>query len=218
MLSKAMQSFPLDADGIWVERAGPGPRGGPALFLDRDGVLVEEVGYLRRPSNLRLLPGVEELLLAARNEGWGIVLVTNQSGIARGYYGWEAFAAVQAALHEQLRRLGVRLDLTLACPFHEEGLGPYRIANHPCRKPNPGMLLKAAKELSLDLARSWILGDQASDIAAGRAAGLAVGVHLASGHGSEPGVRQAALALAKPGYAVKAARDLHEALTLWRKG
>lgn len=214
--------FPLDADGIWLAapRSAPAaPPGRPALFLDRDGLLVEEVNYLHRPEDLRLLPGAAPLLAAAAAAGWARVLVTNQSGIGRGYYGWADFAATEAELERLLAAGGGGLDLVVACPFHGEALPPYDRADHPDRKPAPGMLLKAAARLGLDRARSWILGDQASDIAAGRAAGLAGGVLVLEGHALRPGEREKALAEATEAYRVVAVAGLLEAASLlWPAG
>ncbi|HKY95922.1 MAG TPA: HAD-IIIA family hydrolase [Kiloniellales bacterium] len=200
-----MTDWPL-REGIWLAAAGgakpaAGEPGLPALFLDRDGLLVREVGYLHRPADVRLYPGAAALLLAAARAGWRSVVVTNQSGIGRGLYGWEAFAATQARIEALLAAEGAALDLVVACPFHAEALPPWRVADHPCRKPRPGMLLLAAKTLGLDLERSWILGDQASDMAAGRAAGLAGGGHLATGHGQMERAR--ALREARDGFVVR---------------
>ena len=199
-----MDPWPL-IDGIWLAAPGalspPAPTaGGPALFLDRDGLLVEEVGYLHRPADVRLQPGVAPLLRRAAAAGWARVVVTNQSGIGRGLYGWAEFAATQVQIEALLAAEGAALDLVAACPFHPQARPPWRAAEHPCRKPRPGMLLLAAERLGLDLARSWILGDQASDMAAGRAAGLAGGGHLATGHGLAE--RGKALREARPGYRV----------------
>lgn len=172
----------LTGDGAWLQPLAaipPGPQR-RALFLDRDGVLVDEVGYLHRPEDLRPIPGVSEALRALHAAGWLLVIATNQSGIGRGLFGWADFAAVQTLL---LEALGAPIAMVLACPFHPEGLPPYRHADHPWRKPRPGMLLEAARRLPIDLARSWIVGDQARDMAAGRAAGLAGGIHLLTGHG-----------------------------------
>jgi len=211
-----MDEWPL-IDGVWLAAPGGGaPRPGaargsagrPALFLDRDGLLVEEVGYLHRPQDVRLLPGAAALLRAAEAAGWARVQVTNQSGIARGLYDWAAFAATEARIEALLEAEGARLDLVVACPFHAEGRPPWRVADHPCRKPRPGMLRLAAERLGLDLARSWILGDQASDMAAGRAAGLAGGGHLATGHGAVE--RDRALAQAGEGYPVRPFASLLE--------
>jgi D-glycero-D-manno-heptose 1,7-bisphosphate phosphatase len=182
-----MESWPL-IDGIWLAAPAALPAPGaaasrPALFLDRDGLLVEEVGYLHRPQDVRLQPGAAALLRQAAAADWARVVVTNQSGIGRGLYGWAAFAATQACIEALLAAEGAALDLVVACPFHPQARPPWRAAEHPCRKPHPGMLLLAAERLGLDRARSWILGDQASDMAAGRAAGLAGGGHVATGHG-----------------------------------
>jgi D-glycero-D-manno-heptose 1,7-bisphosphate phosphatase len=173
------------ADGIWnaVYRS-PLDIGGPALFLDRDGVLVDEVGYLHRPGDVRLLPGAADLVRAANRAGVLVVVVTNQAGIGRGYYDWADFEAVRHRIDELLAKDRVRLDAVYACPFHPAALEPYRHATHPGRKPGPGMLLRAGSDLGIDLSRSWIVGDVVEDIQAGRSAGLAGAVHVRSGHGA----------------------------------
>lgn len=198
------------ADGLWCERrrATP-PASRRGLFLDRDGVLVEEVGFLHRPADVRLAPGAAALLAAARAAGWATVVVTNQSGIARGRYGWAEFAATQAELERQLAAAGAPepFDLVLACPHHPEGLAPWRHEDHPARKPNPGMLARALALLGLEAAESWMVGDRASDLEAARRAGLAGGLHLSTGHG-DAAQRARALALAAPGFQVLTADDL----------
>lgn len=158
-------------------------RGRPGLFLDRDGVLVAEVGYLHRPEEVRLIPGAAALTAAANRAGLAAVLVTNQSGIGRGTYGWAEFEATQERISADLAAAGAVLDMVIACPFHPEAQPPYRHPAHPCRKPRPGMILRAAERLGLDLAGSWIVGDRATDLEAGRASGLAGGVHVLTGHG-----------------------------------
>jgi D-glycero-D-manno-heptose 1,7-bisphosphate phosphatase len=195
-----MDTWPL-IEGIWLAAPGgllpqPGPAGRPALFLDRDGLLVEEVSYLHRAADVRLQPGAAGLLRLAAAAGWARVVVTNQSGIGRGLYDWAAFAATQARIEALLAAEQAALDLVVACPFHPQARPPWRAAAHPCRKPGPGMLLLAAERLALDRGRSWILGDQASDMAAGRGAGLCGGGHVASGHG-----------LAERGKALREARN-----------
>ncbi len=192
--------------GLWLElaprpRRGVPGRGVPALFLDRDGVLLADPGYLHRPADTRLLPGLARALRPFAARGWALVVVTNQSGIARGFYGWREFLALQDWLARQLARQGIRLDAVLAAPLHPAGRPPFR-ATHPTRKPGPGMLLAAAEVLRLDLGRSWILGDRLSDLAAGRAAGLAGGLLLA-GRDLPAATGAAALALARPGFAVR---------------
>ncbi|SMF38197.1 D-glycero-D-manno-heptose 1,7-bisphosphate phosphatase [Tistlia consotensis] len=207
----------LQPDGLWCERRRQVPPPSPrALFLDRDGVVVEEVGFLHRPQEVRLAAGAAALCRAARAAGWTVVLVTNQSGIGRGRYGWPEFAATQAEIERQLAAAGAPepFDLVLACPHHPEGIEPYRHADAPGRKPNPGMLARAIELLALEPAASWIVGDRAVDLEAGRRAGLAGGLHLSTGHGRDAGEREQALASATPAYRVLAADDLPAALTL----
>jgi D-glycero-D-manno-heptose 1,7-bisphosphate phosphatase len=143
----------------------------PAVFLDRDGTLNEEVGYLSRAEDLRLLPGAAAAVARLNAHGIPVIVVTNQSGIGRGYYGWEAFAAVMGRMEALLAAERARIDAVYASPHHEEGHGEYAVADHPDRKPNPGMLLRAAEEHGLDLTRSWMVGDKAIDVEAGHRAG-----------------------------------------------
>lgn len=163
----------VTADGNWLEvrrrPTGPAPR--PALFLDRDGVLIEDRGYVGRVEAVRLQDGAVGLLEAVAARGWCAVIVTNQSGIGRGYYGWEDFAKVQAEIYRQLGVAAAIIDAVAACPFYPE---------HPWRKPAPGMLLAAAGLLPIALESSWILGDREKDLEAGRAAGLAGGMLLSA--------------------------------------
>lgn len=143
----------------------------PAVFLDRDGTLNEEVGYLARAEDLRLLPGAATAVAELNARGIPVVVVTNQSGIGRGYYGWPDFEAVMGRMGELLAEEGARVDAVYAAAHHEQGVGEYAIADHPDRKPNPGMLQRAAEEHGLDLHRSWMVGDKAIDVEAGRRAG-----------------------------------------------
>jgi D-glycero-D-manno-heptose 1,7-bisphosphate phosphatase len=211
-------------DGIWMRGTGAarGTSPRPALFLDRDGTIVEEVGHLHRPEDVRLIGGAADVIAAANTLGVPVIVVTNQSGIGRGLFGWADLVAVEERIEAQLAVLGARVDAVLACPFHHEGRAPYRHPDHPARKPNAGLLLRAADAFALDLASSWIVGDRAGDMGAGRAAGLAGGIHVATGWGSEPGERDAALAWAGCGYPVLGASSIAEARTvlagLARKG
>jgi D-glycero-D-manno-heptose 1,7-bisphosphate phosphatase len=142
-----------------------------------------------------------------------VIGVTNQPGIGRGLFGWADLVAVEARIEAALAVQGARLDAVLACPFHRDGQPPYRYPDHPARKPNAGLLLRAAGAFAIDLRSSWIVGDRAGDMGAGRAAGLAGGMHVATGWGSEPGEREAARACAGSGYrvlelgSIAAARD-----------
>jgi len=143
----------------------------PAVFLDRDGTLTEEVGYVNHPKRLRLQPRSAEAVRRLNNAGIAVVVVTNQAGIARGYFSEDVLAAVHAALVSQLKDEGAYLDGIYACTHHPTaGEPPYRTVCN-CRKPRPGLLLRAAVELGLDLSRSTLVGDRASDVVAGRAAG-----------------------------------------------
>ena len=143
-----------------------------ALFLDRDGVINEEVGYLSRREDVRFLPGLAAMCRTAQALGYVLVVVTNQSGIARGYYTTADFEELMAWMREELGREGVRIDAVYHCPYHpEHGVGEYR-REHEDRKPSPGMLRRAAAELSLDLGRSLMVGDRCSDVAAANAGGL----------------------------------------------
>lgn len=169
----------------------PGPDPRPTLFVDRDGTLVEQVHYLADPERVRLIDGAAEAVAAMRAAGWRVAIVTNQSGIGRRHYDWRDFAAVQAEMLDRFAAAGAGFDLVAACPFYPA---------HPWRKPEPGMLLAAAEALPIDLARSWIAGDKAGDLAAGRAAGLPAGALVATGYG--PGERDAAAALAGEGFEV----------------
>ncbi len=183
-------------------------RGRPALFLDRDGVLVAEVGYLHRPEDVRLVPGAAALIVAANRAGLATVLVTNQAGIGRGTYGWAEFQATQERISADLAAAGAALDMVLACPFHPEAEPPYRHPDHPCRKPRPGMIQRAAERLGLGLSGSWIVGDRAIDMAAGRAAGLAGGAQVLTGHGAAE--RDAALEVATGRFRVLGAESVAE--------
>ena len=120
----------------------------------------------------------------ANARGLAVVIVTNQAGIGRGYYGWRDFAAVQEAILGALAAAGARIDAIFACAHHPAGNPPYAHPNHPARKPNPGMLLRAAQALDLDLGRSWLIGDKTIDLEAARAAGLAGALHVLTGHGA----------------------------------
>lgn len=156
---------------------------GGALFLDRDGVIVEEVNYLHRVEDLQLIPGAAAAISRANARSIPVVIVTNQSGVGRGYYDWAAFAALQNELLKRLGEDGATVNMVLACGYHKDAAPPYRSDNHPWRKPRPGMLQSAAETLGFDLARSWLVGDSHSDIDAARNAGLAGAVHVLSGHG-----------------------------------
>jgi D-glycero-D-manno-heptose 1,7-bisphosphate phosphatase len=143
-----------------------------ALFLDRDGVVNEEVGYLHRVEEVRFVDGIFSLCRTAMRLGYKLIVVTNQAGIARGYYSEEDFYALMEWMRDALRTEGVQLDAVYHCPFHpEHGVGQYK-REHEDRKPGIGMLLKGATELGVSLAESVMVGDRCSDVGAANAAGL----------------------------------------------
>lgn len=142
------------------------------LILDRDGVVNEDRGYVHRIADCCFTEGIFAMTAAFAARGFAIVIATNQSGIGRGLYGEAEYAALMDWIHAEFGRNGVAIAGTYHCPDHPTaGIGRYRRDN-PWRKPQPGMILQAAVDLSLDLARSWTVGDRDSDIVAGRAAGV----------------------------------------------
>ena len=143
-----------------------------ALFLDRDGVMNEEVGYLHRFEDVRFVAGIVPLLKAANRLGWFVCVVTNQAGIGRGLYSEAQFQELMREMRTALLEQGARVDAVYFSPFHpEHGIGEYR-RETDCRKPGPGMLLRAAREHLLDLRQSIMIGDRCSDMLAGAAAGV----------------------------------------------
>lgn len=143
----------------------------PALFLDRDGVINVDHAYVCRHEDFDWMPGVFETARVAAELGLAIIVVTNQAGIARGYYDESQFLALTYWMSCAFAQAGAPLTAVYFCPYHPEGLPPYnRISDH--RKPAPGMLLHAARDHHIDLAASALIGDQPTDVAAGRAAGL----------------------------------------------
>lgn len=144
----------------------------PAAFLDRDGVLNVDHGYVGHVEQFEWLPGVPQALRRLQRAGYALVVVTNQSGIARGLYTESDLARLTQHMRAELTTHGVTLDALYYCPHHPEaGVIDYRQACD-CRKPRPGMITRAIDELRLDAARSCLFGDNARDIAAGRAAGI----------------------------------------------
>lgn len=149
-----------------------------ALFLDRDGVINVNHGYVHQAEHTDWLPGIFELCRDALALGYLPVVATNQAGIARGYYDERTFLAYTAWVHEQFVSHGVRLLATYYCPHHPtEGQPKYRKVCE-CRKPGPGMLVRAAADLALDLGKSILIGDSDSDLLAARAAGVGTAVKV----------------------------------------
>lgn len=141
------------------------------VFLDRDGTVTEEVGYVNHVSRLRLLPGAAEGIRLLNDAGVPVLLATNQAGVARGYFDEALLKAVLGRLEALLAAEGARLDALYYCPHHPTaGVPPWR-AQCDCRKPKPGMLLRGAKEFGLDLSACWVVGDKISDTGFARNAG-----------------------------------------------
>lgn len=164
----------------------------PAAFLDRDGVINRERGYVHRPADFELLPGVTEGMARLRAAGYLLVVVTNQAGIARGLYDAAAFEQLTQYMRDLLQAAGVTVDAVYHCPHHPTaGVGAYRV-ECVCRKPAPGMLLAAAQQLGIDLPASVLVGDKSSDIEAGRRAGVSRCVLVTSGHATEEADRAVA--------------------------
>jgi D-glycero-D-manno-heptose 1,7-bisphosphate phosphatase len=142
-----------------------------ALFLDRDGTLVYPGHYPSRPEDLRLYEGIGPELQMLQKAGFKLVVVTNQAGIARGYFTESDLCRMHEYLAEVLAQFAVHLDGIYYCPHHPEGVVSELAIRCACRKPQPGMLLQAARDLSIDLQRSWLVGDILDDIEAGNTAG-----------------------------------------------
>jgi D-glycero-D-manno-heptose 1,7-bisphosphate phosphatase len=155
----------------------------PAVFLDRDGTLIEEVGYLDRLERMAIFPWTLEAMRLLHRAGFRVIVTTNQAGVARGYFGEDFVARAHAHLDSLVRSAGGEVAGYYYCPHHPEAdVREYRRACE-CRKPAPGMLLQAAREHDIDLSRSFAVGDRWSDVEAGTRAGVRT-VLVLSGYGS----------------------------------
>jgi D-glycero-D-manno-heptose 1,7-bisphosphate phosphatase len=209
---KSPGQYPLNSDGVWCQiLALPSP-GKPALFLDRDGAVVEDAGYLSRVEDVSIIPGAAGVIAAANKRRVPVVIVTNQAGIGRGYYGWAQFEAVQEAIVAALATKGAEISAVYACAHHPQAYGPFAHPDHPARKPNPGMLLQAASDLALDLKASWLVGDKAIDVEAAKRAGIAGALQVATGYGVAE--RHLAANLKAPTFEVRFGRSIVDAGTL----
>lgn len=143
-----------------------------AVFIDRDGTISEEVGYVNHPSRFKLFPYSAEAIKLLNESGWLAILVTNQAGVARGYFTEDVIHSVHRQLTSELEAAGARLDGIYFCAHHPTvGEPPYRV-DCECRKPKPGLIMQAAQDFSIDLTQSWMVGDRYSDIEVARNAGL----------------------------------------------
>jgi D-glycero-D-manno-heptose 1,7-bisphosphate phosphatase len=143
-----------------------------AVFLDRDGTIIEDVGYLNTPAEIKFIPGSIAAIKKLKEAGYKVVVITNQAGVARGLITEDMLQTIDKTLHKWILNSGTHLDALYYCPHHaEHGVYPYKQACE-CRKPHPGLLLKAQKDLNIDLAQSFMVGDKATDIEAGQRAGV----------------------------------------------
>ena len=162
---------------------------GKAVFLDRDNTVIEDPGYISDPKVVKLLPGVELAIKSLSQCGYKLVVVTNQSGIARGLLTEQTLEKIHAEMRRQLSERGAHLDAIYYCPFHPEGTIEEYAKESDLRKPQPGMLQLGAKELDIDLSQSWMVGDSARDIEAGQRAGCkTIRVRSRADHHATPGL------------------------------
>lgn len=154
----------------------------PAVFIDRDGTISEEVGYINHPSRFRLFPYTAAAIKLLNDQGWLAVVITNQAGVARGYFTESMIETVHENLLRELGEKGARVDAIYYCAHHPSvGEPPYR-QECDCRKPKPGLVNRASKELSIALKQSWMIGDRYGDIELARNAGVRSALVL-SGYG-----------------------------------
>jgi D-glycero-D-manno-heptose 1,7-bisphosphate phosphatase len=154
------------------------------VFLDRDGTINEEVNYLSDPDQLRLIGGAAEAIKRLNGGGFKVVVITNQAGIARGYFSEATLQQIHRELEKMLRAQEAHIDAIYYCPHHPTaGIGVYKIDCN-CRKPKPGLLERAARELNLDLRQSFVVGDKSADLQAGNAVGCRA-ILVRTGYGRE---------------------------------
>jgi len=207
------ENVQIGPDHIWCQVFESAQRfqgARPALFLDRDGVIVEEVHYLHKVEDVVLIDGAAQVIAKANKLDIPVIVVTNQSGLARGMFGWQEFNAVQERMHELLAEAtGAYVDAVYACPFHENAqVAQFKATDHEARKPNPGMLVRAMKAIAVNKNKSWIVGDKASDLKAGLNAGVCGAIHVLSGHGSDAGEREKAKAVSTSDFDVHLAKSI----------
>ncbi len=151
-----------------------------ACFLDRDGVINEEVNYLHEPEKVALIPGIADGIKLAHDSGYLVIVITNQAGVARGIFPEGDIDAVHREISRQLGLQGASIDRFYYCPHHPDYTGECK-----CRKPSPGMILRAAADFDIDLKSSFMIGDRPSDVRAGENAGLAASYLVETGYGKE---------------------------------
>ena len=154
------------------------------IFLDRDGTINQEVGYLSNPKQVRILDGAAEGIRRWNENGFLVIIVSNQSGIARGYFSMETAKKINSIVVQKLKSKGARVDDVYLCPHHEEGILKKYAIRCTCRKPLPGMIWQARDRYQIDLNQSYMIGDKESDLAVARNAGCR-GILVLTGYGGQ---------------------------------
>jgi D-glycero-D-manno-heptose 1,7-bisphosphate phosphatase len=180
--TKELRSALMSLEKYWkllsVSKGFVGPHGRPrrpALFLDRDGIVIEDVGYIDDPNQVRLKPEVLPLIEKAQSRNWAVVIVTNQSGLGRGLYGFKTYDRINQEMLKQLAYRGLYVDRVELAPYFEDSDRAFGLMRSSLRKPRPGMFFDVADELGIDLGKSWMIGDRATDLIAAGIAGLEKG-------------------------------------------
>ena len=148
-----------------------------ALFLDRDGVINEDIGYLHKKEDCKFMSGIFDFCRKYKNDGYELIVVTNQAGIAKGKYTEQDYELLKEYIHSEFKKQDCEITAEYYCPYHIDGIAPYN-RNSFYRKPNPGMILRGAKEYNINLAKSVLIGDNENDILAGKTAGLGTTIRL----------------------------------------
>ena len=176
VISKTFDGYFLDIGVMETLEEGrrtlPATRFRPAAFLDRDGVINQDAGYTHRVEDLVFIPGAREAILRLNDLGYYVFVVSNQAGIARGLYGLDEVELFHREIRRQLACVGASIDEFYISPFHPDGIVPQFSIDHPTRKPNPGMILKALESWPVILQKSFLIGDKDSDIVAASRAGI----------------------------------------------
>src|SRR5712691_958773 len=181
-----------------------------AVFIDRDGTISEEVGYINHPSRFRLFPYADSAIKHLNENGWLAIVITNQAGVARGYFSEEMVQTIHQNMMSDLESSGAKLDAIYYCAHHPlVGAPPYRV-DCDCRKPKPGLIARAAQDFDIDLERSWMVGDRYSDVELATNAGVK-SAFVMSGYGRGEWENQGASWTQKPDLV---AEDLLDAVRL----
>jgi len=155
-----------------------------AVFLDRDGTIIEDVGYLNNPNDIKFIPGSIEAIKQLNKTGYKVIVITNQSGVARGLIAEDMLQTIDKTMQKHILSGGAHLDAIYYCPHHpEHGVYPYKQACE-CRKPHPGLIKRARRDLNIDLSQAFMIGDKVSDIEAGKRAGTKT-IFVTTGRGPE---------------------------------